>query len=177
MRSLRARASAGLSATGLSVTASIATAAIAIAIAALTACGGDDDFSAPTCEEGEVVIEGTIDGGDESASLSGWTSYIFVNAIGGDLGTLTVNFGADEMLVLEWPELVANGDSTGARGTVAVGGLDYGNCEDDGFPGTLRMDEDGDGGAFQLPRLRASADCTAPELDGELVGCFRSTPF
>jgi hypothetical protein len=149
-----------------------------LSIAALAiACGSDDDFSAPTCAEGEVVIEGTIDGGNESASLSGWTSYIFVNAIGDDLGTLTVSFAADEMLYLEWPELVANGDSTGARGTVALAGLDYGNCEDDGFPGALRMDDDGDGGAFQLPRLHASADCSAPELDGELVGCFRSMPF
>lgn len=143
----------------------------------LIGCGGDDDFSAPTCADGEVAIEGTIDGGIESASLSGSTSYAFINALNDQNGTLTVSFGAGEMLYLEWPQLVANGDSVEARGTIALAGLDYGNCDDDGFPGTLRMDDDGDGGTFLLRSLHPAADCSAATVDGELTGCFRSTPF
>lgn len=137
-------------------------------------CGGgdDDDFDAPTCAHGEVMVEGTIDGVQESASLSGPRSYIFVNALDDRLGTLTVAFGADDMLHLEWPDLVANGDSVEARGIIALAGLDYGNCDDDGFPGTVRMNADGEGGAFRLRSLHPGADCAAAEASGELTGCF-----
>jgi hypothetical protein len=137
--------------------------------------GGDDDFDAPTCAAGEVMIEGTIDGGQESAGLSGASSYIFINALNGQLGTLTVAFGADDMLYLEWPDLVANGDSVEARGIIALAGLDYGNCDEDGFPGTIRVNADGNGGAFRLGSLHPGADCAAAEADGELTGCFATT--
>lgn len=148
---------------------------LSLLLALVAACGDEsDDFDAPTCAAGEVAIEGTIDGGQESASLSGPTSYIFVNALNGELGSLTVTFG-DDMLFLEWPDLVANGDSVDARGAVAVSSLSYGNCEDDGFPGTLRMNEEGGGGAFRLTALHAGADCAAPEVSGELTGCFESS--
>ena len=144
-------------------------------VAVLAACGGgDDDFDAPTCAAGEVAIEGSIDGGQESASQSGPSSYIFVNALNGELGSLTVTFG-DDMLLLEWPDLVANGDSVDARGAVAFSSLSYGNCDDDGFPGTLRMNDDGNGGAFRLASLRPDADCAASEVSGELTGCFASS--
>lgn len=149
---------------------------LALALAAAAGCGGDDDdFDAPTCAAGEVVVEGTIDGGSESAALSGASSYIFVNALGDSLGTLTVSFGADDMLYLEWPDLIANGDSGEVRGTVALSSLSYGNCDDDGFPGTIRVDEDGDGGAFRLRSLHPDADCAAAAVDGELTGCFRTS--
>lgn len=36
--------------------------ALLVAAFALGCGGGDDDFSAPTCSAGEVVIEGTVDG-------------------------------------------------------------------------------------------------------------------
>jgi hypothetical protein len=146
-------------------------------VAPIVGCGGGDadDFDAPTCAAGEVAIEGTIDGGQESASLSGATGYSFVNAINGELGSLTVTFEAGDRLHLEWPDLVANGDAVDARGTVAFPGLDLGNCEDDGFPGTLRMDPEGDGGSFRLPSLHPGADCAAAEVSGELTGCFASS--
>lgn len=149
---------------------------LALSSAAATGCGGDDDFDAPTCADGEVRLEGTIDGGSESAAQSGFTSYIFVNALGDQLGTLTVNFGGEEMLYLEWPDLIANGDSGDARGSVAFAGLDYGSCDDDGFPGTIRLDQDGDGGAFRLTALHPAGDCAAAAVDGELTGCFRTSP-
>jgi hypothetical protein len=153
----------------------LATAALVLSFTADLGCGGDDDFDAPTCAAGEVAIDGTIDGGHESASLSGPTGYIFVNALNGELGTLTVTFGADDMLYLEWPDLVADGASVDARGTIAFPGLAYGNCDDDGFPGTLRMNADGNGGSFQLRSLHPDADCTATQVSGELTGCFASS--
>lgn len=153
-------------------------AALALAlgvVSSIAGCGGDDGFDAPTCSPGEVAIEGSIDGGQESASLSGATSYIFVNAVNGQLGSLTVAFGAEDMLYLEWPDLVADGASVDARGSIAFPGLAYGNCDDDGFPGTLRMNDDGNGGTFRLGSLRPGADCTAAQVSGELTGCFASS--
>jgi hypothetical protein len=148
---------------------------LSLLLALFAACGGgDDDFDAPTCAPGEVAIEGTVDGGQESARLSGATSYIFVNALSGELGSLSVAFG-DDMLFLEWPDLVANGDSVDARGAALVSSLSYGNCDDDGFPGTLRMNAEGGGGTFRLTALRPGADCTAAEVSGELTGCFESS--
>jgi hypothetical protein len=137
--------------------------------------GGDDDFDAPTCAAGEVAIEGTIDGGQESASLSGATSYSFINALNGELGTLTVTFELGDRLHLEWPDLVSNGDSVDVRGAITFPGIDLGNCEEDGYPGTLRMNQEGDGGSFRLQSLRPGADCTAAEVSGELTGCFASS--
>lgn len=144
--------------------------------AALTApaagCGGgDDDFEAPSCAAGEVAVEGTVDGREESISASGASSYVFVNALGEDNGTLTMTFAAGT-LRLEWPELVADGDSVEARGIVAFG-ASYGNCEDDGFPGTMVMDDSGGGGRFRLTSLRPGG-CESAAVDGELVGCFKS---
>lgn len=145
-------------------------------LALLTACGGgDDDFDAPTCAAGEVAIEGSLDGSQESARLSGASGYIFVNAINGELGSLTVTFAGGDMLYLEWPELVANGDAVEARGDIALSGLAVGNCDDDGFPGTLRMDAGGDGGSFRLTSLRRDGGCAGAEVSGELTGCFASS--
>jgi len=148
--------------------------ALLVAAAAVGCGGGDDDFTPPTCAAGEVVIEGTVDGATHEAALSGAGSYVFVNALGDDPGQLTVGAGDSEMLSLTWPTLVANGASVDARGRVAAGELDYGNCDDDGFPGTLRMDAGGGGGSFRLTALRPAGDCASAEVDGELIGCFRS---
>ena len=145
--------------------------------APIIGCGGGDDgdFEAPTCAAGEVAIDGTIDGGHESASLSGATGYIFINSLNGELGTLTVTFDTGDRLHLEWPDLVANGDSVDARGAITFPGIDLGNCDEDGYPGTLRMNPEGEGGAFRLPSLRPGADCAAAEVSGELTGCFASS--
>ena len=145
---------------------------VATCLVALGCGGGDDEFSAPSCAAGEVAVEGMLAGESHGAGLSGAGSYIFINALGGDPGNLTV--GSGEMLSLTWPDLVANGDSVDARGHVVIGDLDYGNCDADGYPGTLRMDEGGDGGSFRLVDLRPGADCAAATVEGELVGCFRS---
>ena len=141
------------------------------------ACGGgDDDFEAPTCAAGEVRLEGTVDGSFEDAR-SGYDSYIFVNALNGEEGQLDVVFPDGDALSLRFPDLVANGDSVEARGSVGYisVGLNVGNCEDGGYPGVLRMDEGGGGGAFLLTSLRQGGDdCGGDPVDGEITGCFRS---
>jgi len=146
----------------------------------LAACGGgDDDFEAPTCGDNEFKLEGSIDDTPISEVRSDYASYVFVNKIGEDLGQLDVTFADDDTLSLRFPDLVANGDSVEARGGLAFieASLILGNCEDDGFPGILRMDDDGDGGTFLLTSLhRGGVPCNGGLVDGELTGCFRSPP-
>jgi hypothetical protein len=145
------------------------------------ACGGDDDdFEAPTCEDGEVRIQGDVGGASIDDARSGYVSYVFVNALNDDDGQLDVGFAGGDMLSLRFPDLTANGDSVDVRGSVSYPSvdLDVGNCDDDGFPGILRLDEGGDGGAFLLTSLRQGDDyCGGDAVTGEITGCFRSTPF
>ena len=155
---------------------------IAIILAmCLAACGGgDDDFEAPSCADGEVRIEGTVDGESVSDVRTSNNGYIFVNALNDDEGQLDVLFGesGEEILQLRWPDLVANGHSVEARGLVGYTDLSVGTCEDDGYPGILRMDDEGGGGTFLLQDLRAGpVPCEGDPVDGELTGCFRSQPF
>jgi hypothetical protein len=150
--------------------------AVIVALAA-TGCGGDD-FDPPACEDGEaVVILRTADEIHESASTI--VQHVFVNKLTPDEpGILDLTLAGGGEVHLEWDELVANGGSVDARGSVDLsGGTSHGTCAGDGFPGTLRMDDDGDGGAFQLRRLRPQGDCAAPVIDGDLVGCWRFQPF
>ena len=71
--------------------------------------------------------------------------------------------------------LVANGDSVPARGQLMLGaGLDLGNCETGPFSGTIAMDDDGEGGTFQLVDLHAAPPCTGVALSGTVTGCFKS---
>ncbi len=155
---------------------------LGLTLCLVAACGGDadDDFEAPTCDDGEVRIEGTIAGEAIDEARTGYDGYIFVNALGDDLGQLDVVYADGDALSLRFPDLTANGDSVDVRGSVGFlsSGLDVGNCEDDGFPGTLRLDEDGDGGAFHLVGLRDGTPyCEADDIDGDIVGCYRSEPF
>jgi hypothetical protein len=125
-------------------------------------------------------VEGAI-AGESFESDASIQLYSFVNKLGeAEPGMLQLGLGSGDVVLLEWDRLVANGDSVDARGTVdfsASSGVHYGNCESDGFPGTLHMDEDGDGGAYRLRRLRAEGSCSASQEDGEIVGCFRSPRF
>ena len=138
-------------------------------------CGGDD-FDPPACEDGEAVIEIHGDG-ELSETTASITGHIFVNKLSEeDPGSLVLSLAGDDTVWLEWDELVANGGSVDARGGVdfsASGGEVLGNCESDGTPGTLILDEDGDGGAFHIERLRPGADCAAAVADADIVGCFR----
>ncbi|HUS68610.1 MAG TPA: hypothetical protein VMZ28_28940 [Kofleriaceae bacterium] len=145
------------------------------------ACGGgDDDFEAPTCEDGEVRLEGDVGGGSFDDSRSGYSSYVFVNALNDEDGQLDIGFPDGDTLSLRFPDLTANGDSVDVRGSVSYPSvdLDVGNCEDSGFPGILRLDDDGDGGTFLLTSLREGSDyCDGDGVGGEITGCYRSAPF
>ena len=141
----------------------------------LAACGGGLD--APTCADGEVTVRGDLGGGVVEDSRGGSTQYTFINAFGGNPGSLDIGFVDGAALHLEWEELVANGDSVPARGALAFGGeLDVGMCETGPYSGTLEMDDDGDGGRFQLVDLHTAPYCTGAAVDGTVTGCFRSTP-
>ncbi len=148
----------------------------AAALLMVAACGGGG-LDAPACADGEVAVRAEL--GDQviEDSRGGYTSYGFINAFGDNLGTLTIGFGDGSSLGLEWEELVANGDSVPARGALAFGGeLDVGMCETGPFSGTLEMDDDGDGGRFQLVDLRSAPYCTGLAVSGTVTGCFRSQP-
>ncbi len=148
----------------------------AAALLLVAACGGGG-LDAPACADGVVAVRAEL--GEEliEDSRSGLTSYGFINAFGDNLGTLTIGFADGSTLSLEWEELVANGDSVPARGALAFGGqLDLGMCETGPFSGTLEMDDDGDGGRFQLVDLHTAPYCTGTAIEGTVTGCFRSNP-
>lgn len=148
-----------------------------LAVAVLAACGGgEDDFDAPTCAPGEVRVEGTVDGIERTATATGSTQFAFINALSEDeLGTLSIGFATDDELTLAWPDLVPNGGSVEARGTVKLSDIDLGSCETEGFPGIMVLSQElgSDVGKFRLSELRAGADCAAPALAGELRGCWQ----
>jgi hypothetical protein len=141
----------------------------ALLLLATTGCA--DGFDAPTCATGELRIEGTLDRIpiDVQRTLTG---YVFVNAgFGTDTnGSVELQVG-DDRLVIEFPDLLANGEGGPARGTVNLSGLTAGNCEVQGFPSELRLDSDGNGGQFLLRSLAMPA-CGTP-ASGELAGCYR----
>ncbi len=146
----------------------------------LAACAGhadprDADF--PTCSARQLNITGTL---GRTIYIYGGssTSYAFVNALGGQPGHLDVELGTGKGLHLEWPTLVANGGSGDARGSIVTGSgasdLDFANCASDGYPGTVYVDADGNGGRFVLRDLHPGTGCAAAVVDGQLYGCFRS---
>lgn len=142
----------------------------------LAACGGDDDFEAPTCSEGTLSVESTT-GGGSSGFGTGLDGHSFVNTSDQEPGTLELYVGTEVVLSLEFQETVPHGGSTAARGEVNFEGTHFGNCGSSDFPGTLRIDEDGEGGTFRLIDLHPQADCNSDQVSGEIVGCFRYVPF
>ncbi len=146
----------------------------------LVACGGDgpSDADFPTCAAKEVHAVGTV-GSTLYVFVGFVTGYAFVNAIGGAKGTLdvTMDFG-DRTLHVEWPTLVANGASVASRGSLDTGttpsDFAFGNCDQDGFSGTLELDADGNGGRFVLRALKTKPYCGGQAVTGELLGCFRN---
>ncbi|HTM21851.1 MAG TPA: hypothetical protein VL172_15125 [Kofleriaceae bacterium] len=139
----------------------------------LAACGGGG-FDAPACDADEVTIRLSNDDGVMEDSQGPISQYGFVNAINGQNGTLDITVGVSATLHLEWQELVANGDSVPARGVVLFGGeLDVGTCD---FTGTLAVDDDGNGGTFELTGLFAQPPPCTTAVAGTLTGCFRQGP-
>jgi hypothetical protein len=147
---------------------------LAIALLACAACGGGG-ADPPTCGAGQVVAEGDPGGGGFATSFTA-DNYAFINALGTDPGTLDAQetgTGTPPVLHLEWDELVANGDSVAARGSI-IAGAGFGNCDAGPLDSTLTMDDDGNGGTFVLRHLRMGPPFCGEEITGEIVGCFRS---
>jgi hypothetical protein len=147
---------------------------LVIALLACAACGGGGE-DPPTCGVGQVVVTGDPGGGEFGSSFTA-DNYAFINALGTDPGTLDAQqsgTGTPPVLHLEWTELVANGDSVDARGSI-VDGAGFGNCDAGPLDSTLTMDDDGNGGTFVLRHLRMGPPFCGEEITGEIVGCFRS---
>jgi hypothetical protein len=175
-----------------------------IALSLLLACGGDDGGgdmanggdsgsgvqgggagapsapSAPSaasdvgCELGELHVQGTLDGRsvDERATSS---QHSFRNKFDEELGHLEVT-AEDLSLQLYFDRLLPNGASAPARGSFASASVDAGNCETE-YPGTLTLDDDGEGATFVLTELRAPPYCTGAPVSGMLEGCFKYPEF
>lgn len=149
----------------------------------LAACGGEDDdgtgdgaddgTDVPACSPGTVVIEGTVGGLPLDATIH-QTSAVFVNALGDSPGYLEIG-GEEGTMRLEFETLLATGDSGDARGTADLGALGtWGNCEGS-LPSTITLGDD-DSGTFVLREIHADADCANPAEEGELVGCWATSP-
>ncbi|MBT8491608.1 MAG: hypothetical protein KJO07_01000 [Deltaproteobacteria bacterium] len=146
----------------------------------LFGCGGDDGASiagAPTCGNGEVVIEGTLDGTLANLSMTGYNVFQFVNAVGDADGRFNLGFPTGENLLLEFPDFTNNNKVVRARAFVDFrdsSGPYGGFCETmTEYASELLVPKDGEQYEFRITRLRtAEPFCTAEVAVGELVGCF-----
>lgn len=152
-----------------------------IAISAVAAVGCAEEPAipnAPSCEPGEIAVRGMVAGMDVDLRRA-VVSYAFVNALGESEGTIEVLLSEEDLLALAWPRLVANGVAVEARGEIDLIGTEgwrFGNCQTEGYPSLMQMDEDGDGGKFLLEGLRSAPFCRGASVGGTLTGCFRAPP-
>jgi hypothetical protein len=147
------------------------------------ACGGDDGGAsiadAPTCNPGELKIEGTLDGTLANVSMTGYNVYNFTNAVGSANGFLNVGFPTGENLLLEFPDFTNEGKKVSARAFVDFvdsGGPFGGFCDTmSEYASDLVVPKEGKQYEFRITRLRATDPFCASDsayLEGELVGCF-----
>lgn len=152
---------------------------IAASAVACAGCGDEPAIpNAPSCEPGEMAVRGTVAGMDVSLRRA-VVSYSFVNALGESEGTVEVLLSEEDLLALAWPRLVANGAAVEARGELDLIGTDgwrFGNCQTEGYPSLMQMDEDGQGGRFLLEGLQTAPFCRGASVGGSLTGCFRAPP-
>ncbi|MDD9937842.1 MAG: hypothetical protein OXT09_29800 [Myxococcales bacterium] len=155
----------------------------------VTADGSDTDASggaaggaAPpdvgaTCQEGQLIVRGTLDGEAVDFLMEDSAGHSFVNALS---NTGMLEYRADTAtLSMTFDQLLPNGGSVEARGGLVDGALDVGNCDEEGAesPSTLALDDDGDGGTFKLRDLRRAPYCEGEVVEGTLDGCFRYRSF
>lgn len=137
-------------------------------IAVCAACGGDPDIDAPDdCAADELhLVHGGI---DERLPI---TNHAFVNKLS-DISPGTLDLGTAMMGVhIEFDALAAHGDIVDARGSVTFTNLDVGNCDFEGFPGYLHV-EDG-AWRFELLDLKAPPYCGGMPIADPLGGCYRA---
>ena len=105
------------------------------------------------CNLNEVRVRVTSASGTVTNTFSG-VGHRFSNKTGADPGRRGISSdGASFQVVFD--EFVAGGESVPARGSISIAGLRLGNCDADGNPGTLTLDEDADGGRIVLTRIHS----------------------
>ena len=143
-------------------------------VVVLAACG--EEFDAPDdCQPGQIhIVHGTADVTATLGNLS-FVNVFGQNGVGTlDIGDIGGNGGGDRVFI-EFPELLAHGDTVAARGLVKLAGIDAGNCDGDGFSGVLRQDDDGDGWRWSLGDLYAPPYCGGTKVAASLSGCYRTS--
>lgn len=107
-------------------------------------CGCEEDLPPPECGDGEVAIEGEIDGMAVMARTDQTYGHGFANGSSGGMELSMVN--AEERVEIFIDSLIANGGTGDARGVVSLFSgpelISYGTCSDDGFSGSLTIDAD-----------------------------------
>lgn len=139
-------------------------------------CGCEEDLPPPECGDGEVAIEGEIDGMAVMARTDQTYGHGFANGSSGGMELSMVN--AEERVEIFIDSLIANGGSGDARGVVSLFSgpelISYGTCPDDGFSGSLTIDADMGPKkiSFVIRDLRKDGDCNQPVVEGTLRGCY-----
>ena len=139
---------------------------------AITSGNNDPVPPTPRCAAGELAVVGILDGVQVSDRVTGY-NFLFINKLGPGPGTIDADKDSF-VLHIEWGVLLANGDSTKARGWARGSGFDVGNPANAAFSGTLSLDDDGEGGHFLLKELRHAPYESGAVIRGAVAGCFRS---
>jgi hypothetical protein len=150
---------------------------LVFALLPTVACGGDDadgtaDSGNMTCAPDEVAIEGSVDG--EAVSYRGALESYAWTQLGS--GELDVSFEERGSFHAEWPQLVGDGATFSATGsitlpaTVAHSGetLGYGAGTFTKLDGGVRFKVSG----FKLSVQCITAPCPSEDVEGTLRGCI-----
>jgi hypothetical protein len=153
-------------------------AGLVLVTAAACACG-DDHPAPPTCADGELAVEGVLDGEDVSARLATW-GYAWINLPSDTENAYMEVYGEGSTVIahMEWGVSLAHGQRGDASGWIDLssqGELDVGNCAADGFVSEITAREDG--ADFYLQTLHRPPYCGGAAVDGYLVGCVRVASF
>jgi hypothetical protein len=149
-------------------------------VGALLGCGGSDDdddgavngSSNLVCAPDEFIVQGTLEGASIShrGNLQG---HAWIQST--DYKSLDTPFEGGGSFHAEWPEVVADGDSTSITGTVTLPPSGEHGGETVSFAAGLMTKRD-NGVSFDVSELAievtcASAPCPAEAASGALSGC------
>lgn len=137
--------------------------------------GSEDVSMALSCDPGEIRVRVTDSSGSDTHRFSE-LSHQFINKLGENPGRLEIRTDGATLQVL-FDQPVLNGRSAPARGSLSLDDLEIGNCEADGNPGTLTLDEDGHGGSVVLTQLHQAPYCDEAAESWTLEGCFQYIDF
>lgn len=159
---------------------------VTLSIATALGCGGDDGPRSlggdiPDCAEGELIVQGELDGASVDQQLTGYNAFTFENAVGEASGNLIVGFPSQSNILVEFPDFADDNDIVRARGFVnfeATGGPRAGFCDTmTQYSGELLVPLEGEQWEFTMSGLRPGTQpCLEDPLPGELYGCFRERP-